>query len=768
MVISTLQSICFDVILQQFYNYQNGGTSKCLLNELEKGRIIDLFLDGIFTRLVDRYPLIVCDDIINLLCHPNLKTVSLKGCKNVSAHGLNTIIERCSKLVSVDLSECDHLVSANLSKILIKGAKNLRILKLDSCDTLSDNTFKDIWNFDLDVLSNTNYIQHHPSLVLTKAVRINLFAHHLTTVNVSGCRNISSSFVRYLMSVARSNLQSINISWTNIDCMALVYLSGYTLSSAVHIAVNNDTMTPVPYLEELIEQARVYEFQNECVEQLDTANLAEEQSASVYLKQLCAYCTQDLALRKYSASTFDMFSESYEDYEIIDSQVVKLFKNQNYFAKNFLESSNNTASLDWDVLSVNDCNVSLRVDVCTCTSPSNLSSPGSDSPSTDTECKVLLKSDKSEDDYRQLFIPNITSVDITQIDFYDFEIGKKCLELFAKSNPKLNEFHTSWEEVYDYVLSSVVSNCCDIQNLSLVDCERISNDGIFELAKHCKKLKAIDLKGVAFVYDAALLNLIDNNIELQSLYFAESALTDVVLQRISKNLNRTLKQLDLSWCENITDKGVIQLLSSCTELSSLDLRQCEVTADTVKALAKYGGNLTSLGLCGIKGLNDASCQEMVKSMPHLRTVDFSWNSSLVDDSISTLFLSCPCLREVTIAGLKRITSKPFLPIISDYGIWRRRRESICSKLQRKFGGSTRSRQKDISDYEILHPDFYMPFRSCNYVPHLQKLTLGYCDKLNDIHLAEIVAVCRGTLLIEDYYGEAIKPKWSDSPRTKIN
>lgn len=94
MVISTLQSICFDVILQQFYNYQNGGTSKCLLNELEKGRIIDLFLDGIFTRLVDRYPLIVCDDIINLLCHPNLKTVSLKGCKNVSAHGLNTIIER--------------------------------------------------------------------------------------------------------------------------------------------------------------------------------------------------------------------------------------------------------------------------------------------------------------------------------------------------------------------------------------------------------------------------------------------------------------------------------------------------------------------------------------------------------------------------------------------------------------------------------------------------------------------------------------------------
>ena len=41
----------------------------------------------------------------------------------------------------------------------------------------------------------------------------------------------------------------------------------------------------------------------------------------------------------------------------------------------------------------------------------------------------------------------------------------------------------------------------------------------------------------------------------------------------------------------------------------------------------------------------------------------------------------------------------------------------------------------------------------SFAPVLNKLTLGYCDKVNDVHLAEIVAVCRGTLVIEDYYGQ---------------
>jgi len=72
-------------------------------------------------------------------------------------------------------------------------------------------------------------------------------------------------------------------------------------------------------------------------------------------------------------------------------------------------------------------------------------------------------------------------------------------------------------------------------------------------------------------------------------------------------------------------------------------------------------------------------------------------------------------------------------------------------------------QSVLSD--ILMPIFqefdaaYVATRSTSYAPSLRWLDLEYCDKINDTHLAEIVAVCRGTLKVRDYYGEDVEPAW---------
>ena len=53
----------------------------------------------------------------------------------------------------------------------------------------------------------------------------------------------------------------------------------------------------------------------------------------------------------------------------------------------------------------------------------------------------------------------------------------------------------------------------------------------------------------------------------------------------------------------------------------------------------------------------------------------------------------------------------------------------------------------------------IPSRSMSYAPSLRHMVLEYSDKVNDDHLAAIVAVCRGTLFVKDYYGQQIEPKW---------
>ena len=64
-------------------------------------------------------------------------------------------------------------------------------------------------------------------------------------------------------------------------------------------------------------------------------------------------------------------------------------------------------------------------------------------------------------------------------------------------------------------------------------------------------------------------------------------------------------------------------------------------------------------------------------------------------------------------------------------------------------------------------DLYLPHRSMCYAPSLRYLDLEYCDQLNDDHLAEIVAICRGTLAIRNYYGEMIEPKFITSQSGKL-
>ena len=127
----------------------------------------------------------------------------------------------------------------------------------------------------------------------------------LSRVDLSGCQGISSTAVRYMLSLFGSFLQSINISWTKIDCTALVYLSGYSLSSAVYLATNSSAEMPFSVAE--LEASQEFELQI-------TKNQVSTQIHDI-LGASCAVGSRDGALRKcpptpqQSVSTEDMNDE---------------------------------------------------------------------------------------------------------------------------------------------------------------------------------------------------------------------------------------------------------------------------------------------------------------------------------------------------------------------------------------------------------------------------------------------------------------------------
>lgn len=51
-----------------------------------------------------------------------------------------------------------------------------------------------------------------------------------------------------------------------------------------------------------------------------------------------------------------------------------------------------------------------------------------------------------------------------------------------------------------------------------------------------------------------------------------------------------------------------------------------------------------------------------------------------------------------------------------------------------------------------------PHRSTTFATNLQHLSLEYCDSITDSDTEDIVTVCRGSLIVIDYYSWAVKPR----------
>ncbi|KAK3750581.1 hypothetical protein QZH41_018189, partial [Actinostola sp. cb2023] len=356
--------------------------------------------------------------------------------------------------------------------------------------------------------------------------------------------------------------------------------------------------------------------------------------------------------------------------------------------------------------------------------------------------------------------PRIRAIDISNIYFHSKALGVACLKMFTDKNRLLNSFATSWTELDDDALISVVKNEPELRSLTLIDCEKITNRSLKLLPVHCPRLEKIDLKGVPFITDHGVVPMLSSPC-LQTLSLAEASVTDISMYSIAEKCGEKLRDLDLSWCEDLTDKGMSAVATSCSGLRSLALRQCAASYVTIATLSSCCHGLTSLNVAGIHQLTDQMVATMATSMPNLTFVDLSWNSGLTSVGVGALMSNCSRLEEAILSGLKALTSKPFLAIIGDLPRWRAKQEVM---LRRRFksqqnGGPVETLIKPCSMEMAKSLGDDLPFRSTTHCPVLRHLVLEYSDKVNDDHLSQIVAVCRGTLSIRDYYSQPIEPKW---------
>lgn len=192
-------------------------------------------------------------------------------------------------------------------------------------------------------------------------------------------------------------------------------------------------------------------------------------------------------------------------------------------------------------------------------------------------------------------------------------------------------------QLEDNAVETIANFCHDLQILDLSKSFKLTDRSLYAIALGCRDLTKLNISGCSAFSDNALAYLASlcRKLKVLNLCGCVRAASDTALQAIGHYCNE-LQSLNLGWCENVTDVGVMSLAYGCPDLRTLDLCGCVlITDDSVIALANRCPHLRSLGLYYCQNITDRAMYSLAQSKVNNRT----WGSVKDEDGLRTLNIS---------------------------------------------------------------------------------------------------------------------------------
>lgn len=166
-------------------------------------------------------------------------------------------------------------------------------------------------------------------------------------------------------------------------------------------------------------------------------------------------------------------------------------------------------------------------------------------------------------------------------------------------------------------------------------------------------LQHIDLSGCSDVSDAGIIAVVTTSPLLSTIKLTGCEnITSKALISISKNCSQ-LKLIDLARGPLITSKAIQKLVRGCPLLESIDISGCScVSAKTVKSIARYLPGLLHITFSMISGRLNSIAEDSVILLayrcPLLQSIIIE-DSEISDDSLVAIGQRCPQLRNICVS-----------------------------------------------------------------------------------------------------------------------
>lgn len=259
--------------------------------------------------------------------------------------------------------------------------------------------------------------------------------------------------------------------------------------------------------------------------------------------------------------------------------------------------------------------------------------------------------------------------------------------------------------------------CLIVQSIELSNCRRLTDRGIFTIAKRCPELKELVLDACPEVTNIAIFEVVSRctNLELLSVagcqYVTCISLTpEANLQASAYGKQVYLHHLDMSDCCNVDDSSLQIIATYLSNLMHLYLRRCLKISDIgVQYVATYCPKLQELSVSDCPKISDLGLRDISRLGNNLKYLSIAKCRKVSDAGIKCLTSNCTKIRYLNIRGCEKISEEGLIFL-----------SSMCSKLKSIDVGSCHSAVTDNSLVALA--------RNCR---HLKRLSIRECRKVTD-------------------------------------
>ena len=202
-------------------------------------------------------------------------------------------------------------------------------------------------------------------------------------------------------------------------------------------------------------------------------------------------------------------------------------------------------------------------------------------------------------------------------------------------------------------------------NLNLYPYRYVITSRVFkDLMNKTLRLKEVSLYDCKQLVNNDIESLVKQHATLTSLNLRETNITDEGLVALAPYLLENLTSLDLS-DTHITGEGFAALAPHLGNLTFLGLQDTNITDEGLKALAPSLGNLTSLNLAMCFNITDEGLAALAKSCRNLTSLNLN-QTQITDEGLKALAKNCRNLTSLYLSWCENITDEGLKAVAKSY------------------------------------------------------------------------------------------------------